>query len=272
MIREYKDLIVREVNKFRVLILIGIATAFTIGIIVHFYPLKDKIDSVISLAVGGIVTGFLSYYQSKDEIKKTELLKKINNIAEVQERIHLSLIRGPLVRISIEIGQLRKKLKDGLELATVDNIEKLQRFHSANEDCFKSSCHKIRSEADFIRAFIGDIYQEIVTTTNYLDNSVRIMDLKHNTKLEIIEECTKAIHEADILRDHIDDLLFLRLDPKDFDRLEISTALKSNCIIVVGSKKERDKPDKLGHWIPVEDDRSLAVLLYEKRQEKYNSS
>jgi hypothetical protein len=47
--------------------------------------------------VGGLVTAILYYYQSKDEIRRSKILNEIDNINKVQERIHLSVIRGPLI-------------------------------------------------------------------------------------------------------------------------------------------------------------------------------
>jgi hypothetical protein len=74
--------------------------------------------------VGGLVTAILYYYQSKDEIRRSKILNEIDNINKVQERIHLSVIRGPLIGISIEIGELRNRLKEGLDTIE-DHINKL---------------------------------------------------------------------------------------------------------------------------------------------------
>jgi hypothetical protein len=167
--------------------------------------------------VGGLVTAILYYYQSKDEIRRSKILNEIDNINKVQERIHLSVIRGPLIGISIEIGELRNRLKEGLDTIE-DHINKLsdnelnykyellQYFLNKNKGQFESDSETLHIEANHIRSFIGEIYQEIITTLSYLRDSITISepntDAKREIKLQIIKkwinDCKIAIHESDI--------------------------------------------------------------------------
>jgi hypothetical protein len=99
---------------------------------------------------------------------------------------------------------------------------------------------EIDDKALQIREFVGELYLEIRTTNYYLKQA---LEDSQNNQLPIEEwkdKYKRAIHESDIVRDHIEYFLFSPLDYREFENIQFSNVLKSGCIIVVGSKREQE--------------------------------
>jgi hypothetical protein len=269
-------------------IVIIVVTVATITFKEH-WEINDIVIPNASILSSAFITVITSYSQSKAQRKRDEIQYEIKKIANDQERLLLSTVKGPLIGIRDKVVHLVDKVNTFL--ANVENsphygadeYDRLQKTKEVNHENFKEILGQISSEADKNRNFIGDIYDQMQTVINYLgktcytnEKEMRNNNAKEVDKQKILNSwkdiCKSAIHESEALIDHIDYFLFNELDPEDFKAVQFSTALSQNCIIVVGSKRERNRSNGVALSKRAEEDygyaESLSNDIYEKHKLK----
>jgi S-layer like family, C-terminal region len=120
-----------------------------------------------------------------------------------------------------------------------DTLNLFLQFKEEKKKEFDERYEKIDKKALQIHEFVGELYLEIRTANYYLKQALE--DSQNNQLLieEWKDKYNRAIHESDIVRDHIDYFLFSPLDYREFENIQFSNVLKSDCIVVVGSKREQ---------------------------------
>jgi hypothetical protein len=243
-------------------IVIIVATVSTILITWHFQnKIEESLPAMASLAAAGFIGTFSYYHQSQGEKKRNEMLYQINKISKSQERSNLAVARGPLIRIGRDIEGLSNKLEEHLRKVK-QNTQKKQYNLNHLKECkerlkpdFDDKLKKIKKRAQENHIFVGEIYYEILNAiydfeeaVNSIKDSYNNVELQNSQKIikEWEDKCDKAIHETEVLRDHIDYFFFLPLDPNEFRNVAFSSISRSNSIfkssiiIIIGSKGGED--------------------------------
>jgi signal transduction histidine kinase len=180
--------------------------------------IKDLVTSIASLASAAFISVFSYHYQSKGQHNRDQITneintitREINTITKEQDRRNRSFLNRPLILISSEISKLNKILENDDDAKKIRNLsyihdnngqqETLQHFQNKNRQTFKEGINNIHKKSLDIRTFIGDIYEDISVSAQYFEDTV------NNQQPDIkswINASKKAIHEADIARDHIE--------------------------------------------------------------------
>jgi hypothetical protein len=261
-----------------------------------------SLDVAVSLIVGAIIASFLFYFQFRDEKKRAHILEEVRGIALEQDLLRNSFVKGTLIRVSTDIGDLRNQINSYLdrfaigELENVGSMDQLEitklcgtisEWKKDNVNFFSSKMNSINQDIIGIQSFIGDIYFETQTAMKYVEYCIsdggcpKSEEQREKYIKDYKANCEKALHQSDVLRDHIDAFLFKQLQPSDFSNIEhkIRPSVWSSCTIIVGSKRKygldkRGSPNKLdeGPWKFPKEDKEAADALLKAIKSKHKSA
>lgn len=187
----------------------------------------DIITPIISVVSATFIALFTYHYQSISQNKRDEILNKVNEVANNQESILLSSVRGQLIGISDKIGRICEDLSECLpDVRDYINIQSPQKDSDPTSDqknsgaspiiqappdqdaptsavkriqdkakTIKDKVEKIKDESAGIRSFIGELYQEILTVKYYIWKAFpgENDDTNANIKIEDIQNKQQII-------------------------------------------------------------------------------
>ena len=155
----------------------------------------ELVDTIVSLIVVAFIAIFTyhSHYQSKDELRITEILGRINKISEQQKRVNIFPIQQPLIQIISKITEIRDVLRRyELKLEVMRNndstsIDKnfiiLSELKNNMIQTFDRYLNEIETLSKDTERFIGQIYQEILAVRNiYLSSCFHRIRLQYPYK------------------------------------------------------------------------------------------
>lgn len=161
-----------------------------------------------------------------NQFKRDQILNEIKRLSDRQEHRNTILIRHYLLMIIRILDNLQINIKEYLKIQTESSIFR-------NEiDWNQLKEFKEKHTDPYFKFTLGDLANEI-DNIDYL-----LMNARQSKPNELNNNVKNFIHESDLLKQHIDTILFDTILEKYFKKININDIIKNkHCDIIIGYKK-----------------------------------